>query len=200
MKYFRLLATITFILASFSCENSEESEAKLGYNALVKLAWEEFDRDFFERSAANFNRAITINSDSSAAHIGLGWVLLVTDNIDNAKKEFDLISAQADIDVQAALAFYFNTQKDFSESNAYINSVLTADNKWDLNISIKYNYKHLLLLKAENLFQLAQFESAYNALKEIDATINITDDLSSYEGQTSLADKIENVGAELQQL
>lgn len=197
MKYFRLLTTIAFILASFSCENSEESEEKLGYNALVKLAWDEFDRDFFERSASNFERAIAINPDSLDAHIGLGWVLLVIDEIDLAKMEFDMTNAHENLDVQAALALYMKIQKDFSESNNYISSVLDADNTWDLNDLKKYNYKHLLLLKAENYFQLAQFEAAYTTVQQLESTILISEDLSSYLGQKNLAKEIERLGSEI---
>lgn len=196
MKYYRLMAMIGLLFFSFSCEDTGETEENLGYTALVKLAWGEFNKDLFERSKTSFNRAITLEKDSSAAHSGLAWVLLTTDEISEAKKEFYLANT-ATIDVQAGLAFYLNTQKEFSESNEYVNSVLNSNEKWDLYENIKYNYKHLLLLKAENFYQLANFTEAYTAIQRIDSSITITEDLSTYEGQKKLAEEIERLQAEI---
>lgn len=160
----------------------------------IGKGWDAFTSGSFSIAHEQFSNGYRKDPENLEAANGLAWTLLKLDSLDRSLFFFgraDALSITPVPDVLAGWSFALNASKDYAESNAKADLVLSADPNWQFTYAINLNTVDLHLVQAENFFVLGNFSSSLAAIKSINSSFNT--DITTSAGRSQLAAEIERL-------
>ena len=176
MKTRHILSAVLILLLS-ACGGGSGGGGK-SYQDIVDDGWGEFSSGDYEAAFDHFTEAIEKKPDEAAGYAGLGWALMLMDNLAQASGTFNTGSTKTNptSDLYAGWAFALNAQKSYANSITRIDQALTMDASWNLfgGAALNLGVNDLRVLKAENQFMLGQFSASLATIKVVNPSFSLT--------------------------
>ncbi|GAB4344027.1 MAG: hypothetical protein Kow0037_32460 [Calditrichia bacterium] len=160
---------------------------------LVNEGWTAFESGDYTTAATRFNEALAQDNSLGEAHHGQGWVQARLGNPGEAVNHFlNAISQNAAVpSATAGLAFIYNAQMQYANSNQRAGEVLSQNAQWVFEHDSRVDWRDLVILRAENYFALGQFAESLQEVKKLNSAFD--SDVSTTAGQAELAAEIERL-------
>lgn len=160
---------------------------------LVNEGWTAFESGDYTTAEARFDEALAQDNSLWEAHHGLGWVQARLGNSGEAVNQFLNVLAQnsAVLSAKAGLAFIYNAQMQYANSNQRAGEVLQMNAQWVFEHDSRVDWKDLVILRAVNFFALGQFAESLQEVKKLNSAFDA--DVSTTAGQADLAAEIERL-------
>jgi len=197
MKIYSLYLIISICLLS-SCGEESTKPKTDNYSDYIQTGWTYFSNENYPNAISEFRKALELKENLVDSYTGLGWSYLRLDSISVSDSIFSQGATKEgdNTNLIAGWAFSLNALKNYSASNIKIQSIISTNNDWVFGYGLNLNISHLYLLAAMNSFALGDLAESLIYVTYIDEEFQA--DISTYDGQTKLADKIETLRAELQ--
>ena len=192
MQSFRFLSLWLISLAVFfGC--GKKGPTGPSYEDLIQAGWDAFAQKDYQTASQKFSDAKNLDTKRIAAYEGLGWSLLMLDDLNQASIEFaaGASEAEATADLYAGWAFVLNALKLYSLSNVRADQALELAPDWQFQYGLPLAARDLRVLKAENYFLIGEFQKALDEVRTINPGFNA--DINTNEGLAALAQEIENL-------
>jgi len=187
MKYLNIFLLI-LLLNFIQCPGGGGSSPKTIEDKIAKYlssGWENFSDGKYDESLSDFQEILKFESDHREGNMGCGWVGLVQDNESMSILNDYLIKGLSDTsianDCRCGLAAINLIDEKYADAVGYINDVLTDEPSYTFQYKTDIDYRDLLVIKAQSLFFLKQYNNAYEAVLELTTTyIFDPDDYSTW--------------------
>ncbi len=168
---------------------------------LVAQGWQSYKQKNYQSALNSFTKAIQTQAGFADAYNGAGWSNAKLNQMGAAINQFTsgypYISTNQPLQEQfeAGFALVSNVQKNYSLSAYWAGHVLEADSTWIFTRDVSVNSADLLILRAEDYFALAKFDSSLFEVQRLDArdSLIFTPNISTDLGRIQLANEIERL-------
>lgn len=173
IKIFLIALTLTNLACGESGGKGGDS-----YQEIVDSGWSAFSDGDYEAAFDHYSDAIAKDPEKVEGYIGLGWALMMLDNLAQASGTFNTGSTKTNppADLFAGWAFVLGAQKSYANSNSKITDALALDANWILNgqAQLEIDVADLRVLKAENHFLLGEFSQSLAEVKTLNASFGLS--------------------------
>ncbi|MEZ4747139.1 MAG: tetratricopeptide repeat protein [Calditrichia bacterium] len=194
MKKFVLLFSMLIIfwgIVGCSGKNPVKPPEEKSYAEFVEDGWNAFQAKDYDAAIAHFLDARD-KANQIEAIAGLGWCYLAKGNLANANSVLNegLSMSGNREEIFSGLAFTRNGMKNFTVSNQFADSLLSAKPNWSFSNGLPLTVLSVYTLKSINYFLLGNFMDSLIWIQKVDGSFN--PDISTTEGMATLAQKIES--------
>lgn len=189
-----LIMTSTLLFTFVGCKKTTtEPDAVDQYPQKITDAWAAYSLGNYDTAKNLFLEAKSLDVSKGDAYMGLGWCYLKSDSVNLSLSNFSIAydKGLCNADLNSGYAFSLNAAKQYQLSNSYAEIVLVIKPNWVFTYQTTLNKNDLLLLKAQNFFQLGDFANSLSYVKMLN--ISFLADVSTAAGRSALADEIERL-------
>ncbi len=184
-----------------SCSNSGSGPPVKTPDQLLAEGWQAYSQKNYQSARNSFGQAISARSGFTDAYNGAGWSDAKLNNMSEAANDFltgygtNSTNQQIRGQIGAGMGFVLNTQKNYQESLYWSGLVLQSDSNWTFTRDLSLTSADLFILRAEDYFALARFDSSLMEVQKLDArdTVSFAPDVSTDLGRIELAAEIERL-------
>lgn len=187
MKNIKLTLLSIICLFFISCGDSA-----LTASEATAAGWDSFESGDYEAAIDNFDEAIGIDASAIEAHVGktFAYAFLGQVNLALAAAETGIEVNSQNADLQAASGFLKNAQSDFVASNVNMTTALNLNSNWAFARGVSLSVQDIHITMAQNYFNLENYQSCLNSLKQINSNYNF--DIDTDSGRALMLQEIEN--------
>ena len=163
---------------------------------LIVEGWQAFAGRNYRLAGSLFAGALGKDSTIIDAYLGAGWSHARLNDLTTAALDFNtgLGRSSTNLDLNAGLAFVFNAQKLYAQSENLALNVIQVNPGWSFSRDTSVSTSDLHLLLAQDYFAEARYDLSLQQVKILNPSFIITD-VSTVSGQTALAQEIERLRA-----
>lgn len=177
-----------------SCSGGEDSTPTEKTAAQLTVeGWQAYTAKNYTTANSRFSEALAKDGNFVDAYNGSGWARMRLNTLSASLSSFlaGLTRDTANLEIQAGLAFFYNAQKNYSESVFYGDKVLQANAGWVFSRDAAITGADLHLLLAEDYFARASYTASLQHVQILNGSF--TADVSTPIGQDALAKEIERL-------
>jgi tetratricopeptide (TPR) repeat protein len=189
------------IFVVVSCSSDGGGPTVKTPDELLKAGWQAYSQKNYPNALNLFSQAISARANFMDAYNGAGWANAKLNQMTDALNQYtiginaDTIHLQIKAQIEAGLAFVDNTQKSYSSSIYWAGQVLQADSNWIFTRDLTVSAADLFILRAEDYFALAKFDSSLLEVQKLDGrdSVNFSANVSTDVGRMALVNEIERL-------
>ena len=168
---------------------------------MVAQGWQSYKQKNYQSALNSFTKAIQAQANFTDAYNGAGWSNAKLNQMPEAINQFtsgytySSSSQPLQEQIEAGFALVSNVQKNYSLSAYWAGQVLAVDSNWIFTRDVSVNSADLLILRAEDYFAMAIFDSSLYEVQKLDArdSLIFTHNISTNVGRLQLANEIERL-------
>lgn len=195
LSFFLILMLIAGCAADNGTDPVDDDVAEI-----VASGWETFGYAVlgggsfsYQNALETFEEAIGLDSSSAESFHGAGWCSARLTLLSQAVSFFQQsIAINSDLtSAHAGLAFVYNAQKQYQNSNSEALIVINQDSEWNFDHDNSLSYTDIYVMIAMNYYALGNYSQSLTYVKKLNPEFNISVD--TLEGKSALAEEIERL-------
>jgi tetratricopeptide (TPR) repeat protein len=175
--------------------NVNDSTTPKTAQEFIDEGWTQYTQHNYRAALDQFNQAITTDGSVADAYNGAGWSEARLDQLSGAVSSFTtgLEKNSTDAEIMAGLAWTYNAEKNYGQSEAMATAVLAADSAFVFSRDNSLTSVDLHFLLAEDYFADGMYSLSLAQVLLLNPGFPSTLDFSSVSGRISLAAEIERL-------
>jgi hypothetical protein len=145
------------------------------YDQIIAGGWAAFGRSDYYTALAEFKTAVPMDTTRAEGYDGAGWSYALLDSLTQSRGSL-ILSLERDptlADALVCLAAVYRDLPDLAAAVASAQQALALDPEFVFEHRTSYDWRDVRLILAECYYAMADYESAYLQVRELDAEFEL---------------------------